>query len=116
MIVFGFCRSPYHKACSVNFHLKFCDQELCILEFRNRFSKLFSFFYIFDGFVQCTLCNSYGLSSDPDPSACQCRHRDLISFSFTCDHIFFGYPYINQGNFTVGSSTDTHTRNVLADF
>ena len=112
MVVFFSSSSPYHQSSSINFCLAFSKFELCILIFTDGFATLFSFFNIFQCFINSTLCDTYGLSTDTDTTAAQSCHSDLVALTFFAQQVFFGNSYVFIDYFTVGSSSDTHTFDV----
>ena len=91
MIVFCCCSSPYHQSSCVYLCLAFSKFELCVLIFADGFATLFSFFYIFQSFVDSTLCDTNRLCTDTDTTAAQSCHSDFVALTFFTQQIFFGY-------------------------
>ena len=59
------------KLSSLNLGCHISQLELCILECTDRTAKLLSFFYICNGSLKSTLCNTQSLRSDTDTAAIQ---------------------------------------------
>ncbi len=85
---------------------------MCVLEFVDCFAELFSFFNIFQSFVDSALSDTYRLSTDTDTTAIQSNHSDFEAHAFFANQVSSRNNNVFVDNFTVGSSSNTHTFDV----
>ena len=108
ILCFLHCSCVYQILGSLYLGSHICQLELCVLECADGTSELLTLFYIVDGGLQSTFCQTQCLCSDTDTAAIQGVHCDVEALALLAQKVFLRDTAIREDQLVSGGSADTH--------